>query len=143
MESRRIPHRMNLILLLACAPSQLEFYLRVNTGQVQVELAELSIRASGQDWYDEWVQIAIPTELSLDQEWSYLGSLDRNPNTQQRYHHLFLDVERAFWNGEEIKDIVEPTAFPSAITKPQRVNLELDVLKAPSGWGLFLLGIEE
>ena len=127
-----------LFILQACSSEEIRVFARTQGNSVSFEIKELSLRKTGQDWYDDWIQLEHPDSIDLTTTWEEIGWIS---TSEEKYHHLFLDADRVLTEGQDIKDIVEPTYLGRPISTG-RINLELGILDAPNGAGLFLLSAE-
>ena len=127
-----------MLLFLACHPAHtIEVFARTDQETVNVLIDEVSLRASTHGWYEQWHQLTVlQNTVTIDSETIKIaeGSFAHN-----EYLHLFLDVQQAFWMDDELIDIVEPISVDKPIRPLRnRIDLELQVLMAPDGLGLFL-----
>ena len=127
-----------LFILQACSSDNLRIFARTQGNSVSFEIIELSLRTTEQDWYDDWVQLEHLDSVDLTANWQEIGWIQ---SSEQEYYHLFLDADRVITEGRNIKDIVEPTYLGKPISSG-RINLELGILDAPNGTGLFLFSAE-
>ena len=125
------------LFLSACSSADITVLARTQGSTVHFEIDEISLRRSDQAWFDDWDSLKHLTEIELDSEWQEIGWLPM-VSEEQEYHHIFLDADRIFHNGEEIKDIVEPTSLGGRFSRGT-IKLELEVIEAPDGIGLFLI----
>ena len=127
-----------MLLLFACqAPEHIEVFARTTHNSVDVVIDEVSLRAASHGWYEQWHELTV-----LQDEITLVGGptkIAQGSFSHDEYVHIFLDVQQAFLGDDELIDIVEPIAADKAI-RPfrNRIDLELQVLMAPDGLGLFL-----
>lgn len=127
-----------LFLLSACSTNNITVIARTQGASVEFEVNELSLRKTGQTWYDDWTPLAHLDYLELHSDWQEIGWME---SSAEEYHHIFLDADRVMMKEEEIKDIVEPTYLGRPISQGN-IKLELGILEAPDGTGLFLFSAE-
>ena len=127
-----------LFILQACSSDDIRVFARTQGSPVSFEIRELSLRTTDQDWYDDWIQLEHLDSVDLTANWLEIGWIQ---SSDKEYHHLFLDADHVITEGQNIKDIVEPTYLGRPIADG-RINLELGILDAPNGTGLFLFSAE-
>jgi len=127
-----------ILTLLACLPSNnIEVWLKTEENQVQLWIESISIRAQGQEWYQEWHPLEPNRyQTSLSSEYTLVGT---GIKEHHEYHHIFLDAHSIFLEDEEIGDVLEPIALDRIMTNRfQQIYLDAIILEAPRGISIFL-----